>query len=367
MRVMCAPIVCAVALFLGLSAARGEIVDISGSSSARVIQFAGFLPIQSDFEQAIIPVTTPEPPAISRARLERHVSEEEIAAAAQVIALFKDPNLAALGNPSDVGLDLGAFSDDSFTNWWVEGTASETRTVRFDSSSLSFDFFSSVLPSNTAESSVFLSGVLLITARELSQDLTGLEASIEVKVTKRQGGVVPEVVLEGLVKIVGGPDGTVQISEQSGAFATVFLPVVDFTSTIPDLALVQAVQFNGLQLPYQYEFVSGEQFFLDLEANATLQVVPGGVGAAAVFGTPLEGLASVLQRIKNDDAGQQLVDEVNRHVDTTGASYVNGGSPFPNLFGICGAGSASATIFALAGCGLLTAFRGRAFRRHRAT
>lgn len=336
--------------------AKGEVTNFTGSSSAKVIQFSGLLPVQSDFEQAIISITTDKPPAVSRARLDRHETEEEIVAAGQVVAIYTEPNLNDFFGPSDVGLDLGAFSDDSFTSWLVEATAQETRTVEFASTG-DTNLLTGFVSSDRASSSVSLSGILLITANDPAYDLSGAEASIQVKVSKRQIGHLPETLLEGTVKLVGGPNGSVEIAESSGAFAMSFLSVVDFETGIEDLPLVRAVQFLGTQLPYEYDIVTGQPIFLDLAVTSQLHVPPGGVGAAAVFGTPMDGLASVLERIKKDDSGARLLDVVNQHVDTTGAAYVNN-DPLAGLSGMCGSTGAASFAGMLLGCCILTR-RGR--------
>ena len=87
--------------------------------------------------QASVPTTQTDPPATATARLDRLLSDGSITAAGQALSLFDTPNLTSLGNPNDVGFDLGAFSNDDLTTWFIRGDASETRTVQLSTSDFS--------------------------------------------------------------------------------------------------------------------------------------------------------------------------------------------------------------------------------------
>ena len=132
---------------------------------------------------------------------------------------------------------------------------------------------------------------------------------------------------------------------------------------MPDLPLAQAVLFAGLELPYEYDVDVGQPFQLDLAVSSRLLSTPGGTGAAAVFGLPQEGLGSILERIKNDDRGQQLAGVIAQQVDTTGTAYANGGSTLglslTSLFPLCGTMGSGSIGMMLMSCFLVAAMRRR--------
>lgn len=343
------------------SIARGEVTDITGSSSATVIEFFGLIPVQTDFGQVIVPLTEPMPPAVSRARLDRLDNVGATTAGGQAVAVFDQPDLGGLGSPNDVGLDLAAFSEDDSTSWLVLGTANETRRIVLGPNEVGAG---PVLgAAQRTRGRVILSGVLVITALDTSKDLSGVEAHVQIRVNKLSIGQLPTTLLQGEVTLAGGPNGSVTLARASGAFEGLFLPVVDFSGTVPNLPLARAVLFVGLELPYEYDVQADQPFELDLAVSSRLRSTPGGTGAAAVFGLPQEGLGSILQRIKNDDRGQQLANRIAQQVDTTGAAYANGGSTtglsLTNLFPLCGAMGSGSIGMMLMSCFFVAAMKRR--------
>lgn len=343
------------------SIARGEVTDITGSSSATVIEFFGLVPVQTDFGQVIVPLTAPMPPAVSRARLDRLDDAGATTAGGEAVAVFDLPNLSGIGPPNDVGLDLAAFSEDDSTGWFVLATANETRKIV-----LGLDEVSTGPVLGAAQITrgrVILSGVLIITATDLAKDLSGVEAHVQIRVNKLSIGQLPTTLLQGEVTLAGGPNGSVTIVRATGAFEGLFLPVVDFSGTVPELPLARAVLFAGLELPYEYDVEVGQPFELDLAVSSRLLTTPGGTGAAAVFGLPQEGLSSILQRIKKDDRGQQLANMIAQQVDTTGVAYANGGSTtgfsLTNLFPLCGAIGPGSAGMMLMSCFVVAAMNRR--------
>lgn len=334
------------------SKARAEVTDVTGSSSATVIEFFGPVPLQTDFGQVIVPLTEPMPPAVSRARLDRLDNEGAMTAGGEAVAVFGQPDFSGVAPPNDVGLDLAAFSEDDSTGWFVLGTANETRRIVLGANEVDLSPVLGV--AQTTRGHVILSGVLLITALDLAKDLSGVEAHIQVRVNKLVFGQLPTTLLQGEVTLAGGPNGSVTVARASGAFEGMLLPVVDFSGTVPDVPLARAVLFVGLDLPYEYDAQVGQPFELDLAVSSRLLSTPGGTGAAAVFGLPQVGLGSILQRIKKDDRGQQLANAIAQQVDTTGAAYANGGSnaglSLTNLFPMCGATGSAAIGMMLMSC-----------------
>ncbi len=323
--------------------ARAEVTGITGSSSATVLQFDGILPAQSDVAQVLVPLTKPEPPALSIAQVDRFGDSDTPTAAGSALAIFEQPNLGGGGVPNDVGLDLAAFTDDDTTTWFLSGEANETRTVivrasEAGGSTLVFDS-----AGTRGRSRVVISGVMFISSRDAKKDLTGTEVKFKLRVQRRQFGRLPSDLLDGEVVLSGGPEGAIEVSSATGSFQSAFLPVVDFSDTVTDLALVRAVLFVGLELPYEYDFEVGTPFELALTVSSEVRSIPGGVGASAVFGLPQANLQTVVQKVARNDMGARVAEAIAQRVDTTGAAYRNGpiGFLFPALCGATGVETAA--------------------------
>ncbi len=357
-------------LVVGLSAAlvaatpiQAEITEITGSASANVVEFVDGVEVQSDFNQNIVPLTTPQPPATAIAKLDRLSQAHELTASAQVLAILDDPNRAGLANPNDVGLDLGAFSNNLTSSWFAEGTVDETRTIVFSPAeagglSLGADA--------VAASRIVLSGVLIITAEDMTKDLTGTEVTFNISLSKRQQDEPAQSLIEGQLVFTGGPNGQANITSATGVFAGAFLPIIDFLGELDGLPNVRAIPIAGMQMPYEYPYIVGTPFDLDLTVSSQVRTTPDGVGAAAVFGLPPDGLASILSRVKKDDRGTQLANRIAQEVDTTGAAYV-GAPTAPLLFPFCGALGVETIGALLVGVAFITTARrrktGRCLRR----
>ncbi len=342
------------------SPTQAEITDIAGSASANVVEFFGSTAVQTDFAQNIVPLTTPQPPATASAKLDRFSQANELTAAGQVIAVFDNPNLAGLANPNDVGLDLGAFSDNSTSSWFAEGTVNETRTIVFSPAEAGGG--RNLGDAATAASRIVLSGVLIITAEDVTKDLTGTEVRLNISLAKRQQGEQAQSLVEGELVFTGSPNGQADITSATGVFAGASLPIIDFLGELTGLPNVRAIPIAGMQLPYEYPYIVGQPFELDLTVAAQITTIPDGVGAAAVFGLPQDGLASILSRVKEDDRGTQLANRIAQHVDTTGAAYT-GAPTLPLLFPFCGTLGVETLGALLAGAAFITAAR----RRRRTT
>jgi len=322
----------------GIVPAYGEVTNVTGTATSLVIHRHGGTELQRDFNQQIVPLTNDAPPITARSKLDRLLAGGEVTAAGQVVAILHEPNLTGSGRPNDAGLDLGAFSDDDFSSWTVEGAVTEVRTVVLHPADVGGDVRRG--SRTRVEGRVVVSGVMLITADELGKDLSGVNVRFRFHVIQRFPDHDPVEVLAGLLVLAGDANGVASITEVSGAMAGAFLPVMEFPNFIEALPMVQAVPFTGLEFPYTYDVVVGEPFDLELFVEATLHTTPDGTGAAAVFGLPQEGLASVIERVKEPDLGKQLTDMIAREVDTTGEAYKDGGGmivgPSPFLFPACG-------------------------------
>jgi hypothetical protein len=335
---------------------RGEVTSITGSVTALVVQYNGIIEIQRDFSQENVPQTNPNPPATARARLDHMLEDGTIPAAGQIVSLLAQPNLTGLGSLNDAGLDLGAYADDASTSWVVQGTVTERRTLVLGVSDLGGDArFSN---RGRAKSKVVLSGAMMIMASDGTKDLSEVEVRLRVRVTQYSPNSDPLDLLGGSLALVGGPNGSIEVTRGPGAMADVSPLMVDLAEIVPGMPLVRAGLLAGVELPYEYEAIAGEAFDLEMSVETLVQTTPGGTGGAATFGMPQEGLPSLFQRVKQSDLGQRLADAIAERVDTTGTAYAQGSgastvvsaSPFP-VCGVMGLETA-AVMPMLAGCWL---------------
>lgn len=354
---------CLVALTVMLSAhaALAVVNSVNGEAQVRVTQFLGASPVQTDFSIETIPQTRPDPPAIARGRIDRLISANEVIAAGQGVAIMFAPNLSGVGNPSDVGLDIGAFTDgqDTSTSWVSTATVRQTRSLTITPDEIGQQFGGGT---GRTRSRVLLSGAMLMTSENMNRDLTGVDISFKFSVMRRQGGRDDTTPLVGEIALVGGPNGSVDVSRRTGAFNNVTIPVIDLNAVVPEAPLTKAIVFAATEFPYEYDFTLNQPFDLELVVTATVATIPGGVGGLATFGTPPEGLGSVLDRVKKNDSGQRMIAAVNEQVDTTGEAYVNQPVPFPGFGGLCGSGSVGLLPLMIVG-GTCAIRAGRRLRR----
>lgn len=317
-----------------------EVRSVTGSATATVIEYNGTVEVERDFNRESVPLTVLAPPAIARGQLDRLDAYDDVTAAGQVVAILDRPNYSGTGTPNDAGLDMGAFSDDNVTSWFVQGTVSETRTVVLGAGEVGGDVRWGAR--GRVRSRVVLSGVLLILSSQANLDLSQVEARFRFAIVQRETGRDPVELVTGAVALVGGPSGAVDVVRSPGALSGTFLPLLDAPEIIPELPLVKALPFTGINIPYEYEAVVGEAFELELSVEAHVQTIPGGTGAAAIFGSPVEGLSSVLQRVKQSDLGARVAAAISRQVDTTGKAYKDAGE-----------GNAATLFSPFSACGLL--------------
>lgn len=330
---------------LAVPVVRAEVLNVTGSAQSSILQFLGPLPIQTDFAREAVPQTQAAPPIAARSSLDRLQSDGTTSAAAQAISLLDMPVFSGGQTPNDAGLDLSAFSDDEVTGWRIEGIVNETRRVRVTAADIGG--ITDGGPPSRVRSRVLLTGVMLIASLREGTDLSGVEVNLTFSVSQRRADQRAVTLISGDVALAGKADGTVSIVRQAGALANVNFPIVDFTNPDTNVSLAKAILFTGLSLPYEYDIALNEEFDLDLAVQSQVITKPGGVGASSTFGVPQDAIGVVFERVKSDSRGRALANAVSQQVDTTGASYMNGSSPFP-LVPLCGVlGFESAGLAAL--------------------
>ena len=338
------------------------VIGVAGQATTQVTQFFGPVPVQSDFGLEVIPLTRAEPPLIVRARVDRLINPDEVVAAGQGVAILYAPNLTGIGNPSDIGIDVGAFTDDDdlVTHWVSSATVQSKRSLNLSAGEVGQQ---PGISTGRARSRVLLSGIMMLTATDPTRDMSAAEVTLALNLIRTQQGRPPPTTVAGEVALVGGPNGQITVQRRTGVFANITLPVVDFGQAVPDTPLVRAIIFSGVEFPFEYDMTLNQPFDLDLSVTATVRTTPAGVGGLAVFGTPQEGLTEIFNRIKKDDRGAKLAEAIAARVDTTGQAYVNAPNPLALLLPSCGTASAVSMTMLCVGFVALTGAR-RRFRYH---
>lgn len=324
------------------------IKSVTAQVSAEVHQVAdGGGTLQSDIAQQSLPGQTSTPPTIARARLDQFDTDGSLVGSAQVASIFTQPVFPLfLQPPSDIGIDVAAFSNDHRTHWVGKGNGVETRTIVIAPSELSGAY----LPGDiaTLRSRLVISGVMLIASLNSGQDLSGASVKFQFSVSLRRPNMGESTPIFGAMTLTGGPGGSIT-TKGEGILALQNPPVVDFNGIIPELPQVKAILFTGMNIPYSYEIAVEEQFELQLIVGADIVTRSDGVGCAAIFGTPQIGLGEIFQRTRNSDSGVRLQEAISEQVDTTGAAYVQpAASPTPGLCGLFGGNAALLGIVTMA-------------------
>lgn len=318
--------------------AMGRIINIRTVVTSEVRQTESGSETQSDFSQESVPSGAGGLPVTALAKLDGRTTDGLVTGGAGVFSVFNPASLTGLAIPSDVGLDIGVFSDHPASAWFAQGRVTETRSVVLSAAELGPAFMDGT-PARV-RSRVILAGILMLTAFDPLDDLTGVEVNMHFSVTQHGTSAGSTVLISGEAMLRGGPNGTVEVI-RTGELSNMFLPIIDLPGPITDLPFEKAMIFPGLTFPYEYDVVAGEPFELELLFGADIRTSPGGIAATAVFGLPPVELPAVFAGVQRDDLGTRLATAITDRVDTTGVAYVNADpepavQPVPDRNSLCG-------------------------------
>jgi len=318
--------------------AMGRIIDIRAVVTSEVRQTENGSETQSDFAQESVPSGAGGLPVTALAKLDGRTTDGLVTGGAGVFSVFNPASLTGLGIPSDVGLDIGVFSGDPTAAWFAQGGVTETRSVVLSAAELG-PAFAEGTPARV-RSRVVLAGILMLTAFDPLDDLTGVEVNMQFSVTQHGTSAGSTVLISGEAMLRGGPNGTVEVV-RTGELSNMLLPIIDLPGPITDLPFEKAVIFPGLTFPYEYDVVAGEPFELELLFGADIRTSPGGIAATAVFGLPPVELPTVFAGAQRGDLGTRVAAAITDRVDPTGVAYVSTApepavEPVPDRNSLCG-------------------------------
>lgn len=311
------------------STAFGEVINLDAVLEARTQQFVNGEPVSSDevFEDFGLTSTTLPIQVISY--LEEPTPTNELIAAGQGIADVDDPDLSAGENPEELGLEADAFSIDAEIAYQVTASAVEERTIRFTTGELS----AAPGEEREVESSVFLSGAIIVWSLDPARDLTGLSAEVTFTVDQfRPDDSDGVTVFRSSMGVRGSPDGEAEpFSEgevfRAGEWVSEGIATFEFggpeTILNPDepnplleeylaaLGRTHVMLIPDQKIDYIYSAEVGEEFDLVATFEVDLTNLPDGTGVSAVFGRGFQALSDMIDEAFADVDGQAVEAGVN--------------------------------------------------------
>lgn len=284
----------AVLVLVGAAApANGAILSFSADVESEVREFFEGTVTDTDVAQESFPAgTTDTLPMEAFAQLGVPAGVETVPAIGRAVTQFNDPRLSTQPSPEEIGVTAIVYSRDPYVFHEARCSATETRTVQFSPAE--------VFRNNGAlvgmQSRFFVDGVLLVWGDTEGTDLSGVDATLRIRVESNRPGVGPITVLSGELVAEGQADGSV-VSRTSGSVFSSGVVSVNIGGSALGPAVLQAIAIPDLVVPYPYEAVVGESFTLTAKVDAFVRTRPGGRGAAVVLGVPIDELASAVEQV----------------------------------------------------------------------
>lgn len=175
--------------------------------------------------------------------------------------------------PTDFVLETAAGSNDSAISLTTSSLARQTRSITVAAND--FSPAESVGTALTLTSTFTLDGGLAAVIPSSVDSAAGLALSLAVDIT-RDG----KTLTTRTIQLVGRSDGTIVVANSNFADS-------DYTLTrfaLTDHADAVLLNFDDLQIPFDYDATVGDSF--DLQAEVAVDMtLPGGLGGGAAFGT----------------------------------------------------------------------------------
>jgi len=334
--------------------AYSEVTSFGGSVTARIVGLRGGQidseevaedtivdPNQNLPLQVVVRRVDPTPPAPTDAE-----------AAGVVGAQLADPRTATTGDPDEFAIDLALSSLSPTVRYVARASSEEVRRIRYNVGELGTQ------PAGTTvrlRGRLFVDGVLAVFANNNVADLSGAYVRLRVTVAKEVDGQAPQEVFAGTLALTGGTDRTVTPAT-TGGFPRVGVLSADLSAVDSELGVFRVLVFPNLTVDYPYDAVVNEDFALRATVTVEAENIPGGVGVAAVIGTPFEALAQVVASTRGNDAAAKMTTALSQERrQPTGKPAFADDNPlagFLRFFPLCGLFGVESVLGALALVGL---------------
>ena len=335
--------------------ARAAVLAISAETRTRVQEFVAGEPGTVNSDELTWSGQSDDLPLLSSALVITSPLVGTGGARAQAFAAFYDPLRVDQPNPEEFGLEIGAFANLADVRYAVLSESVERRTVRFASATageaaeIEFD------ADGTAEieSTVFLSGAVLIWALEEDADLSALQAELRAVVVQDDA---EEPVFETSLLLTGDAAGGVDATTAGPVDARVGgldLLTAELTAeeaepvlaSLADVGTVVVVLLLPQEHTYTFAVEADVSTVLSAEFSLDVASAPGGAGVAAVLGRPFDGLATFIEQALPDSDGaavQKALNDAAQLSDTDDTS--DAGTTRRGLCGIFGGETVAALL-----------------------
>ncbi len=268
-------------------------------------------------------------------------------AAAAAAAQFADPRESAQPNPEEFAVNMTANSFAPGVAYECRAVLTEDRGVRILSGEV-----------NRAEGRpvgltgrLFLDGALAIYAGESRRDLSGASVRVGVTIDQLRPGQEAQRVFSGSIELSGQPGGRVSVSA-GGAFPVATLVLTDLSFVADEFGTFHVLIIPDMTIAYDYDAIVGEEFTLRAIVETTMVHPAGGVGVAAVLGSPTETLTEVIGLTQGQQAAARFLQAVQseREEPSGEPAFPPPRTPLSPLLVLCGLfGLESAAGLALLG------------------
>jgi hypothetical protein len=360
----------------GSPKADAAILNTSGVTTVDVQEFLDGMPASFSAVETAFPEGAAELPINASTRVESTDLDELLVAIGQGFSELGDPMRLNQPNPEELSLEVACYSNAGNVRYTVTGSVMETRTVVFTSPG------SAVAPpeiefrsdgTREIESSVFLSGAMMIWTPDLDEDNDGLP-----------DGSLDDLLAEVSFTVMR-PDTEDESAEGESLFRTSFTirgagdavespdvvgPIVHELITLDELiaggldaataAMLTEIEAEGsltiIAFPmqehrYRYVVRADEAFELVATMDAMIRNVPGGSGVAVALGRPFTQLIEFVESALAGSNGESVEKALNDAVAARDIGLVpTGGSNGLGRRILCGAfGAELMAMTALAG------------------
>jgi len=278
------------------------------------------------------------------------------------LARLDDPTLRQQANPEEFRLEAACYSNADNVGYIVESTAIQQRQILFTAETDPEVVFNGNA-ARTIESTVFLSGAVMVWVTTPSADLSGLEGEVAVSVMDGDENTLFEgsisLVTSGATEPAFTTTGPISVTVMSLDDVAAADQVDDETLT----ALKQIDAAGSLLLlavreqahTYRYDVVTDTAMTLTARMSLHLRTPPGGVGLAATLGGPFEDLADFVADGISDVNGTGVERAINAAAGLTAPPA----SPTPASPRLCGVFGFEAMLFLAAPVAIVRARRRR--------
>ena len=308
--------------------------SFTGAAAAQITGFRGGAQSGQDSDSATFSDPNGTLPLQVVARLvdPNNASTAGADAAGVVGAQLADPRTSSGGADTDeFAIDLALSSISTEISYTAQATSEELRNILYAPGELGPESAGATVQ---LEGRVFVDGAVAIFADQSAMNFTGAFTRLRVTVTKQVEGQSPEQVFLGTLELTGGADRQVTPTH-GGNFPTAGIFTTDLSSVDASLSVFQVMVFPNLAINYPFDAVVGQAFTLHAVVEVDAQNVPGGVGVAAVNGTPVSSLNNVVSLTRGSAPAAKMSNALQQErSQPTGEPTFATQNPQPGLFGL---------------------------------